>query len=57
MLYEHIKPVHGFIQERLITGIRKRKDNTYLLKDDCGNEFIITEATYNELLRKGVTVY
>ena len=57
MLYEHIKPVYGFINEKTITGIRKRSDNSCVLRDDCGNEFIITESTYNELLGKGVKVY
>ena len=57
MLYEHLKPVHGYINEVLITGIRKRIDNSYILKDDCGNEFTITEDTFNELKRKGVHVY
>lgn len=58
MLYEHFKPVHGFINEKIITGIRHRKiDNTYFIKDDTGNEFTISAEDYNELLRKGVQGY
>lgn len=54
MLYEHFKPVHGFINERIITGIRHRKiDNKFFIKDDTGNEFTISAEDYNELLRKG----
>lgn len=57
MLYEHFKPVHGFINETIITGIRKRRDGLYFIRDDVGNEFTITEDTFTELKRKGVKVY
>lgn len=58
MLYEHFKPVHGFINEKVITGIRHRKnDNMYFLRDDCGNEFTISINDYIELERKGVHRY